>query len=249
MAKQRLGFVDRDKMGVPLCWKQKIRGEWKRFPFIAGFDPNHDKARAKAESEFNMIFPIIERKCVLAQVHDALYDEILHDFIPRWAEQKKKEGWLGGLDADDLLKRGLTGFLGEAVMESFLGVPVLDRDKDGRIAVGDSKVFRGADLAKGTGLDVGIKTAEVPKFHTAKRNVRRPQVLCFRVSDREFYVGGYASIKVQRECFESRYVLNDNLRNKRIWNGQIEKSAFWGLHRIKQFRNLEDLKRIYYEKG
>ena len=187
------------------------------------------------------------KTCNAMEVDDALYDEIVNDFIPRWVVQKKKEGWIARVDPDSLLKRSLSGFLGEAVMESFLGVPVLDRDESGRIAVGDSKKFATADLAKGTGLDIGVKSSAAPNFPTPRRNVRRPQVICMRTGIRSFYVGGYASMKTQRSFMMSALVLNDNLRNKRLNNGQLEKAAFFGFHELIQFRSLDELREIYYK--
>jgi hypothetical protein len=243
----RYSRVEKDDVGNPVAWCQKIKGTWRRFPFVSSFHLNNTTSREQAAAEFEMIFPAVERNGILIEVDDVLYQEITEDFIPRWLRQKSKEKWLGGLDPDAFIKRSMTGFLGEAAMESFLGVPVLDRNAQGRIAVGDSMNFVGADLAKGTGLDIGIKSSERPNFPTPKRNVRRPQVICLKVGRKQYYMAGYASMKCQRECMDSRYILNDNLRNKRLYNGQIEKSAFWGFHRLRPFKTVEGLKALYYK--
>jgi hypothetical protein len=141
----------------------------------------------------------------------------------------------------------MTGFLGEAAMESYLGVPVLDRDRQGRIAVGKSMSFVGADLARGTGLDIGVKSSEFPNFPVVKKNVRRPQVICFKIGERDYYVGGYASMKVQRENCESRLILDDHLRNKRLSNGQLEKSGFFGFQKLLPFNSIDELRLLYHK--
>lgn len=233
------GKVYKDFKTGKLFWTQRIKGRIENFKFIKGYNYK------MAEQEFRNIFPAMPKltEIILPQ---EIYDEILYDFIPRWKEAKKKEYYFK-MDSDVMVKRALTGFLGEACMEILLGVSVLDRDKDGRIAVGESHSFKNADLSN-TGMDIGIKTVEYMKFPVVKRNVRRAQVINFMMDNRTFLVGGYASIRTLRDFQKSELILNDNLRNKRLRNGQIEKIAFWGLHQLVPITDLESLRTVYYKK-
>lgn len=241
MKKTRTGYAYYNAETGKWAWKQRIRREWKDFTFIKRIEAE------KAAEEFELIAPVINDSAYEVTVPEVLYDEILNDFIPRWKTAKAKEGRFA-MDGGSMVNRALTGFLGEAAVEMLLGIPVLDRDKDGRIAVRSSRRFRDPDLAK-TGLDVGVKTVEWGKFPVIKRNVRRPQMVGFKMSDRTFLVGGYATMKVLRECQSSLYILDENLRNKRTYNGQIEKIAFWGFHRLQRIASIDDLKKAYYKKG
>lgn len=221
-------------------WGQWIRGELKGFQYVKMLRPE------KIFTEFEMIGPMIENSFTSVRVPNALYDEILGDFLPRWAKAKMKESRFK-MDSGQLVERGQTGFLGEAAIEVLLDTPVLDRDGAGRLLVRDSRDFYTSDLCT-TGLDVGVKTVEWGKFPIIKRNVRRPQMISFRMDAQTFLVGGYASMKVLREHQTSVYVLNEALRNKRMNNGQIEKTSFWGFHQLVQVRSLKELRNAYYKR-
>lgn len=222
-------------------WKQVIKREMRVFPYVDRYDIQ------TIEKEFEAICPVIHEVLCKVEVPQVLHDEILLDFIPRWKEEKMKEPRFK-MDGDQMVKRALTGFMGEAAIEALLGIPVLDRDDNGRLIVRDSRSFKTADLCK-AGFNVGVKTVEWGKFPTIKRNVRRPQLVGFKLDDRTFLVGGFASMKTMRMFQSSSYVINENLRNKRTHDGQIEKTAFWGFHKLLKIRDLEGLKEIYYKKG
>ena len=221
-------------------WGQYVKGELKCFQYVKMLKPE------KISTEFEMIGPMIKDTFVKVHVPRSLYDEILHDFLPRWAKAKMKESRFK-MDHGRLMERGLTGFLGEAAIEVLLDTPVLDRDRDGRLLVRDSRDFYTSDLCT-TGLDVGVKTVEWGKFPVIKRNVRRPQMINFRIDALTFLVGGFASMKVLREHQTSVYVINEALRNKRMNNGQIEKTCFWGFHQLQQVRSLKELRDAYYKR-
>ncbi len=241
MKKSRMGYAYQDAKTGKWMWKQLIRREWKEFTFIKRLEVD------TIAEEFEMIAPVVDESAHEVTVPEILYDEILDDFIPRWKAAKIKEGRFA-MDSGSMVNRATTGFLGEAAIEILLGIPVLDRDKDGKIEVKDSRKFRGADLVK-TGLDVGVKTVEWGKFPVIKRNVRRPQMIGFKIADRTFLVGSFATMKVLRECQSSLYIIDENLRNKRTYNGQIEKIAFWGFHRLQRVASIDDLKKAYHRKG
>jgi hypothetical protein len=234
-----MGYSKRDKRTGEEFWFQRIRGNTKRFELIKSCHP------AKMQNEFKTISSVMP-KLQKVVVSEKAYNEILYDFIPRWKKAKSKEGRFK-IDHDRMVKRALTGFLGEACMEELLGVPVLDRDSSGRILVGESYTFRKADLSS-TGLDVGIKTVEWGKFPVIKRNVKRAQVINFMIGERTFLAGGYASMPILRHYQKSDFILNKNLRNKRLNNGQLEKIAFWGLHQLVPITDLESLRTVYYKK-
>ena len=221
-------------------WGQWIKGELKCFQYVKMLRPE------KISTEFDMISPLIEDTFTKVRVSNSVYEEILHDFLPRWAKAKMKESRFK-MDHGQLVQRGQTGFLGEAAIEVLLDTPVLDRDKAGRLLVRDSRDFYTSDLCT-TGLDVGVKTVEWGKFPVIKRNVRRPQMINFRIDAKTFLVGGFASMKVLREHQTSLYILNEALRNKRMNNGQIEKTSFWGFHQLQQVRSLKELREAYYKK-
>lgn len=241
------GYVDRDRSGNPIAWMQKMKGKWRRFRYVAGYELNNPKKnRERVRADFDCHFPFMVNICTIVRVSDALYEEITDKFIPRWLKAKENEPRIAKVDPIAQVKRGMTGFLGEAAMETYLGVPVLDRDSKGRIAVGNSKTFAGADLAK-QGLDIGVKSSEFPNFPVIKRSVRRPQVICLKIGERDYYVGGYASMNVQRGHIDSRIVLDDYLRNKRLYNNQLEKTGFYGFPKLIPFSSIEELRGIYHK--
>ena len=239
--RRKSGYAHLDVKSGKWLWTQLIKRDWKDFAFVKRLEAD------QIFEEFEMIAPLVRTELAEVTVPQDLHDEILYEFIPRWKSAKLKEGRFQ-MDHDRMTNRALTGFLGEAAVEVLLGTPVLDRGPDGRIVVEDSRKFHAADLSK-TGLDVGVKTVEWGKFPVVKRNVKRPQMIGFKMDERTFLIGGYASMKVLREHQSSVYVINDNLRNKRTWDGQIEKISFWGFHKLQQVRSLEDLRKHYYTKG
>jgi len=241
MKKSSSGYAYIDTETGKWKWAQQIRRKWQTFSYIQRL------TRETIANEFLMIGPLVQDLFTKVVVSETLHNEILYDFIPRWKKAKLRESRFQ-MDNDQMVNRAMAGFLGEAAIETLFGIPVLDRDKDGKLSVKSSYSFKTADLSA-SGLDVGVKTVEWGKFPVIKRTVRRPQMISFKVGSRTFLVGGYASMKVLRDFQSSIYILNEALRNKRKNDGQLEKVCFYGFHKLVQIHDLDTLRSSYYKKG
>lgn len=126
-------------------------------------------------------------------------------------------------------KRHLTGVLGEAAMENYLRIPIID------YTISHSKYHKHADL-KQHGLNVGIKTIEYGKLPLVEIGSIRPEIILIKEQTRSvFYICGVYHPAV----------LNKYSDQGLIWDDAIEgKTCFYALDKGRSFETIEDLIKI-----
>lgn len=129
-------------------------------------------------------------------------------------------------------KRFYTGLLGEAAMEKYFGIDIIDK------TVGDSKKYNVADLSS-IGLNIGIKTVEIWKFPIVHKVVERPELINIRRDDKTVVFFGYATREVLSKYQDDSFILSNALRARGT------KSAFWGFSELIPIKTLEELIQIY----
>lgn len=126
-------------------------------------------------------------------------------------------------------KRHLTGILGEGAVENYLRIPVID------YTISHSKNHKHADLRQ-HGLDVGIKTIEYSKLPLIEIGAKRPEIILIKKQlEPVFWICGIYHPGVLRKYSDIGL----------IWDDQIEgKTCFYAMDKGRQFKTLEDLKKI-----
>lgn len=151
-------------------------------------------------------------------------------FADNVVERKKNEDHHKD-DSEKEYKRFYTGTLGEAAIEEFLGIEIIDW------SIGDSKNYTGADLRR-LGINIGVKTVEYGKFHVIHKRPVRPEIITFKTKDDEVLVCGIASVGVLKRYQDDDLILSKKLRERGV------KTGFYGYRELKPFANLNDLKKL-----
>lgn len=136
------------------------------------------------------------------------------------------------IDGASEYKRQYTGLLGEAALEEFFGIDIID------YSVGNSKEYNVADL-KSIGLDIGVKTVEIRKFPIVHKVPYRPELICVKRRENEVVFFGYASTEVLREYQTDAFILDENLKKRGT------KAAFYGFSELIPVDSLEALREVY----
>lgn len=142
-------------------------------------------------------------------------------------------------DSDAMDKRATTGPLAEAGVEILLDTEFMD------LTVGHTRRYTKADL-KALGLNCGIKsvTKETCRgqdsFPLIHKNPKRPEIMVLKVADDEVVICGVASIKTMKEFQDDQLVRS---RGALLWG----KTGFYGFHKLRQFKNLRELRSIIKE--
>jgi len=136
------------------------------------------------------------------------------------------------IDGKKEYKRQLTGLLGEAAIEEFFGIEVID------FSVGNSNTYNVADMKK-AGFNLGVKTVEMWKFPIVHKKPRHPELICVKRQENEVVFFGYASKSVLRKFQTDDFVLDKRLRARGT------KSAFYGFSELQEVDTLDDLIYIY----
>lgn len=129
-------------------------------------------------------------------------------------------------------KRQYTGLLGEAAIEEYFGINIID------YSVGNSNIYNIADLNK-VNLNIGVKTVEIWKFPLVHKKPFRPELICVKRKSNEIVFFGYASINTLKKYQNDNFILDNNLRNRGT------KSAFYGFNELIKVDSFEDLIKIY----
>lgn len=129
-------------------------------------------------------------------------------------------------------KRFYTGLLGEAAMEKYFGIDIIDK------TVGDSKKYNVADLSS-IGLNIGIKTVEIWKFPIVHKVVERPELINIRRDDKTVVFFGYATKEVLSKFQNDDFILSNALRARGT------KSAFWGFSELIPIKTMDELIQTY----
>lgn len=182
------------------------REEYKRL--IVPFD--QDKPRIIIDDD-----KIVEIKNLVNKIVNAKLSETHHKY-----------------DHGSEYKRFYTGLLGEAAMEKYLGINIIDK------TVGDSKKYNVADLSS-IGLNIGIKTVEIWKFPIVHKVVERPELINVRRDDKTVVFFGYATKQVLRNFQNDNFILSNALRARGT------KSAFWGFSELIPIKTIDELIQIY----
>ena len=130
-------------------------------------------------------------------------------------------------------KRWTTGFGGEAACEKLLNLNIIDW------TIGKSSKYHVSDLNPTHNL--GIKTVEWGKFHVIFRRSKDPQILVFKMTDREYLICGIASIDILNKHQDLNLILSPSLRAKGT------KTAFTGYNHIKTIHKKDDIKQYSLE--
>ncbi len=157
--------------------------------------------------------------------------ERVKDLAKRIAEAKQNEEH-HLIDGQKEYKRQLTGLLGEAAIEEFFGIEVID------YSVGNSNTYNVADMKK-AGFNLGVKTVEVWKFPIVHKNPRRPELICVKRKENEVVFFGYASKSVLSEFQTDDFILDEHLRARGT------KSAFYGFSKLQKVDTLDELIYVY----
>ena len=136
------------------------------------------------------------------------------------------------IDGGSEFKRQYTGLLGEAALEEFFGIDIID------YSVGNSNEYNVADLRK-IGLDIGVKTVEICKFPIVHKRPYRPELICVKRKENEVVFFGYASMEVLARYQTDDFILDGRLRQRGT------KSAFYGFSELIEIDSLKTLKAVY----
>lgn len=135
------------------------------------------------------------------------------------------------IDSNNESKRWFTGLGGELALQKILGESFVD------LSVGNSIGYHTPDLSK-LGLSVGIKTVEYGKYPVIFKKSYKPEIIILKTGDKEFSVLGLATVNVLNKYQDDNKILSHSLRARGT------KTGFIGLHKLKPFNNLEDLKKL-----
>ena len=154
----------------------------------------------------------------------------LNAFIAAVMEKKKAE-WHHKIDPFNEAVRWRTGVGGELALEQMLGQKFVN------LSVGDSKDFHTPDLSK-LGLKVGVKSVEKGKYPVIFKRSDKPEIIILKLSDDTFSILGVVLPEDLNKHQDDSLILSPSLRARGT------KTAFTGFHKIKPFKNLEQLKSI-----
>jgi hypothetical protein len=136
------------------------------------------------------------------------------------------------IDGGNEFKRQFTGLLGEASLEEFLGIDIVD------YSIGDSNNYDVADLNR-SGLDIGVKTVEDWKFPIVHKNPIRPELICIKRDNNEVLFFGYASVDTLRKYQTDEFILDRRLRQRGT------KASFYGFSELIPINSFEELQSVY----
>ncbi len=152
----------------------------------------------------------------------------VNDFCEEMRE-KKLEEVLYQKDNGSMVSRFSTGFTGEFAANKFLGLDTMSFE------IGLSKKFDKADLG---GLECGVKTCEVDKFHVVHKKPLRPELIVVRMDEFTFRILGYASIQVLKDYQDDSLILSPKLQAKG------SKTGFYGYEHVIPIFNLQELEKL-----
>jgi len=182
------------------------------------------------KEEYNqLVTPFVEGKPRIVVGDDMIAR--IHKLVQAIIERKKGEAH-HKIDYNNEYKRFYTGLLGEAALEQFLGIKIIDW------SVGDSSAFNEADMKK-SGLDIGIKTVEEWKFPIIHKQVKRPELINVRLDDNTVVFFGYASMTTLKNNQDDKFILSPLLKARNT------KTGFYGFSELIQITDFEHLKKIY----
>lgn len=178
---------------------------------------------------------------------DNIVEPLIKDFIPCKVSQntvdkikvlvdsiieKKKNEQHHIIDGDAEKKRWMTGFGGEAALEEFLGLDIIDW------SVGNSEEYHYSDLRK-AGYAVGIKSVEYGKFHVIFKKSFRPEIFVFKISDTNYLICGLGTVDVLNIYQDDDLILSPKLKARGT------KTGFYGYANLKKITSRDCLDEFY----
>lgn len=137
------------------------------------------------------------------------------------------------IDGNHEYKRFTTGYFGEMAIEKLLNIKFV------RYSSGHSNEYHNPDIS---GLNIGVKTVEYGKFPIIFKKSTTPEIICIK-DDNTVYICGLATVDVLLKYQSDDLVLSPLLKSRGT------KTAFWGFDFLKQFKTLDDLKKLINAEG
>lgn len=175
----------------------------------------------------NEISGIIESAPVV-EIDETYYSRIIA-FVEKITQVKVTEAH-HRVDNLKESKRFSTGFLGEAALEKYLSVNIIDW------TIGNSNKYHVPDVP---GYNVGIKTVEFGKFPIIFKDNKYPQIICV-INPKErkkVHILGLATVEILNEYQDDNLILDVNLRARGT------KTGFYGLKHLEKLENIEQIEK------
>lgn len=166
---------------------------------------------------------------IRVKIDDDIIEKI-KELTYRVVIEKQKE-FHHKFDGNKEYKRFYTGFLGEAAIEKFFGINIIDW------SYGDSKKYDVADLSK-IGLKIGIKTSEVYNFPIIFKHNTYPQIINIRYGSNVIFICGLATVDILN-CYQNdELILSPALRRKGT------KTGFYGFNELISLKGITDINEL-----
>lgn len=158
---------------------------------------------------------------------DCSYYREIQKFVKELIRAKTQE-FHHKIDNDVEYKRHMTGFVGEAAVESYLGLKIIDW------TIGNSDRYNIPDIEE---YGVGIKTVEKGKYPVIFKKNEYPQIICVRDDKipNLVFICGLATADVLNKYQDDNLILNPKLRRRGV------KTGFYGFEYLKEINSVADL--------
>lgn len=178
-----------------------------------------------------IIYKYITNKLITSDNTVKLLDTSKLDEFIKGVIAKKMNEAHHKVDSGNEAYRWRTGMGGELALEQLLGEKFVD------LSIGNSNDYHVPDLSK-LGLEVGIKSVEIGKYPVIFKRSEKPEIVILRISDDTFSILGLALAEDLNKYQDDSFILSPALRARGT------KTAFTGLHKLKTFKNIEELRRL-----
>lgn len=142
----------------------------------------------------------------------------IKEFIVELVKEKRKENH-HKVDPMNELKRHYTGYLGEAAVEEYLKIKIINWE------IGYSRQFAYPDIKE---KKVGIKTVEYGKFPVIYKKNYYPQIINIRGNSKVVYICGIASVDILNSFQSKELILSPYLRKRGV------KTGFYGFNKLEK---------------
>ena len=174
----------------------------------------------KTEKKFESIVGPLRDGFILVKVPVEKINKI-EGFLGEIIEAKKSEV-IHQLNGNNEEKRWRTGLMGEAAIEEYLGIEIIDW------TTGDSKKYSKPDVKK---LGIGVKNSKWGNFPLIYKHNTYPQVICIQTGIDEILICGVASVDVLNTYQDDSLVLD--------WRAKYYggKTGFYGFAYLEPLEN------------
>lgn len=123
-------------------------------------------------------------------------------------------------------QRFITGLRGEAALEQFLGIPIIDWE------IGHSAFYNKPDIP---GYNIGVKTVEYGKFPVIPKLNTYAQIICLVTNTGSVFICGLGTPEVLNQYQNDDLILDPCLKNRNI------KTCFDRFDKLQWLKSKEDL--------